>query len=130
MSLPKLHLMPRVQSDIDRCVEFVAQQPWGKPSDRELDIYQGFAVVRAYPKVYRAEAFRQDSNLWLRRYRMAQFVIIYAHMESSDPSLPDVVSIRAVRHVREKDVFAGVKEPPTAPASPDSVNAADAALGF
>src|SRR6187402_2189167 len=85
-------MMPRVTGDIDRCLDFVGRQPWGKPDAR------------------RPEVLRTDTRLWLRRYRVAQFVIIYAYLESRDPSLPDVVSIRAVRHMRVANVFAGVKE--------------------
>ena len=110
MPLPILHLMPRVTSDIDRCLGFVARQPWGKPKERRADIYGGIAVVCAYPKARRAEVLRPEPRIWLRRYRAAQFVIIYAYIESRDPSLPDVVSIRAVRHMRVANVFAGVKE--------------------
>lgn len=111
MSEPMLHCMPRVQKDIDRCLDFIATQPWGKPDDRESDIYRGIAVACAQPKMNKAEVLRRDTGIWLRRIRMAQFVIIYAYLEPRDPSIPGVVSIRAVRHFREKDVFAGVKEP-------------------
>ena len=110
MSLPILHMMPRVTGDIDRCLDFVGRQPWGKPDERELDIYRGIAAVCTYPDARRPEVLRTDTRLWLRRYRVAQFVIIYAYLESRDPSLPDVVSIRAVRHMRVANVFAGVKE--------------------
>ena len=110
MSLPILHMMPRVGGDIDRCLKFVGRQPWGKPDERELDIYGGIAAVCTHPDARRPEVFRTDTRLWLRRYRVAQFVIIYAYLESRDPSLPDVVSVRAVRHVRVANVFAGVKE--------------------
>jgi hypothetical protein len=33
--LPYLHVMPRVDRDIEECLDFVARQPWGKPSDRK-----------------------------------------------------------------------------------------------
>ena len=116
MSLPILHMMPRVTDDIDRCLDFVGRQPWGKPDERELDIYGGIAAVCADADARRPEVLRTDTRLWLRRRRVAQFVIIYAYLESRDPCLPDVVSIRAVRHIRENDVFAGAKEPPITPA--------------
>lgn len=114
MSDPILHWMPRVKQDIDRCLNFIARQPWGRPDDREADIYRGIAAACAHPKLNRAEVRRPDTGLWLRCCRAAQFVIVYAYIEARDQSLPSVVSIRAVRHVREKDVFAGVKEPSTA----------------
>jgi len=113
--LPKLHLMSRVGRDIDRCLDYVERQPWGKRDDREVDIYRGIAEVYAHPKRNRPEVYRPDSRIWLRRFRAAQFVIVYAFLQLEDPSLPDVVSIRAVRHVRVANVFHGVRESPTKP---------------
>jgi hypothetical protein len=112
MSGPILHWMPRVRQDIKQCTDFVARQPWGKPHDRELDIRGGIRRVCRYPEDSRPELRLAETGLWLRRYRAAQFVIVYAYIPSKDSSLPDVVTIRAVRHVRVADVFAGVKEPP------------------
>ena len=37
-------------------------------------------------------------------------MIVYAYLPSRESSLPDVVSIRAVRHMRVAHVFAGVNE--------------------
>ena len=115
MLLPKLHLMSRVARDIDRCLDFVERQPWGKRDAREVDIYRGIAEVYAHPKRNRPEVYRPDNRVWLRRFRAAQFVIVYAFLQFEDPSLPDVVSIRAVRHVRAANVFHGVRESPTKP---------------
>jgi hypothetical protein len=50
------------------------------------------------------------SGIWLRRCKAAQFVIVYTYLPPSDPNLPGVVSIRAVRHARSENVFSGVKE--------------------
>jgi len=33
------------QTGHDRCLGFIARQPWGKPDDRESDIYHGIAVA-------------------------------------------------------------------------------------
>jgi len=44
--MPQLHLMPRVSDDVEQCVEFIARQPWGKPAEREQDIYRGIAEAR------------------------------------------------------------------------------------
>jgi len=107
---PILHWMPRVRTDIKRCIDFVRRQPWGKPRDRKLDIRRGIAKVCTYPEDNRAELRLPESGLWLRRCRAAQFVIVYAYLASREPSLPDVVSIRAVRHVRVANVFDGVRE--------------------
>jgi hypothetical protein len=109
--LPYLHVMPRVNQDIQQCLGFVARQPWGKPDDRKLDIQHGIERVRACPEAGRAEYWRPDPGIWLRRCKAAQFVIVYTYLSPSDPGLPGVVSIRAVRHSRVEDVFLGVKEP-------------------
>ena len=111
---PYLHVTPRVDRDIDDCVAFVARQPWGNPNDRRLDIRRGIERALALPEANHAEVWRAPQGFWLRRCNAAQFVIVYAYLPSSDSSAPDVVSIRAVRHSRVKDVFSGVKEPTTA----------------
>jgi hypothetical protein len=108
---PYLHLMPRVRRDIKRCLDFVGRQPWGKPGDRELDIYRGIEKVRANPEANHRELRRPDTGIWLRRCYAAQFVIVYTYLPPTDPLQPGVVSIRAVRHSRVEDVFSGVKEP-------------------
>jgi plasmid stabilization system protein ParE len=103
--------MPRAERDIDQCLDFIARQPWGKPDDRELDIHRGIEKVCARPEANRIEHWKSDTGIGLRRCKAAQFVIVYAYLSSSDPSLPGVVSIRAVRHSRVENVFSGVKEP-------------------
>ena len=32
--LPYLHVMPRIDRDIEESLDFVARQPWGKQNDR------------------------------------------------------------------------------------------------
>jgi hypothetical protein len=108
---PMLHWMPRVERDFRRCLGFVGRQPWGKPDDREFDIYLGIETACAYPLANCAELRRLDTGIWLRRCNTAQFVVVYTYLPSRDPDLPGVVSIRAIRHRRVEDVFAGVKEP-------------------
>jgi hypothetical protein len=109
--LPYLHVMPRVDADIDRCLEFVARQPRGKPDDRRFDIGRGIANVLARPEGNRVVAWRPLTGLELRRCNVAQFAIIYAYLRPTEGFPRGVVSIRAVRHSRVKDVFAGVREP-------------------
>jgi hypothetical protein len=106
-----LHSMPRVRRDIRECLRFIGRQPWSKPDNRKLDIWRGIERVHACPEAGREEYWNADPGIWLRRYKAAQFVIVYAYLSSSDPSLPGVVSIRAVRHARSENVFSGVKEP-------------------
>lgn len=108
--LPFLHSMPRVDRDIRQCLAFVGRQPWGKPIDRELDIYRGIDRVHEWPEANRAELWRSAPGIWLRRCNVGQFVIIYTFLPPSAGFAHGVVSIRAVRHSRVKDVFSGVKE--------------------
>jgi hypothetical protein len=111
---PYLHVTPRIDRDIDDCLAFVARQPWGKPNDRRLDISRGITRVLALPEANRPEEWRPRQGFWLRRCNVAQFVIVYAYLPARDVSARGVVSIRAIRHSRVKDVFSGVKEPTTA----------------
>jgi hypothetical protein len=110
MPLPTLHWMPRAKLDIKKELNFIRRQPWGKPEDRELDIWRGVQNVLAHPEGARRERYLPRKKLWLRRGKAAQFVIVYALLPPKDPKSPGVVSIRAVRHRREADVFKGVKE--------------------
>jgi hypothetical protein len=112
--LPYLHVMPRVDRDIEECLAFVARQPWGKPRDRELDIHLGIEKALARPALNRVRVRRRSAGIELRRCKAAQFVIVYAYLQPTDRFPRGVVSIRAVRHSRVKDVFLGVREPTTA----------------
>ena len=109
--LPYLHLMPRVERDIDECLDFIARQPRGKPSDRESDICLGIGRVLLRPESNRVESWRPETGIELRRCKAAQFAIVYAYLRPTVSSTGGVVSIRAVRHSRVEDVFSGVKEP-------------------
>jgi hypothetical protein len=109
--LPYLHVMPRVNRDIEKCVDFVGRQPWGKPDDREADTYRGIERACVQPEASRVEVCNGQSGIGLRRRKAAQFVIVYTYLPSRDPNLPGVVSVRAVRYSRTKNVFSGVKEP-------------------
>jgi hypothetical protein len=109
--LPYLHVMPRVDKDIKQCLNFVARQPWGKPSDRELDICLGIEKALARPEANRVGSWRPETGIELRRCNAAQFVIVYAYLRPTVRFARGVVSIRAVRHSRVKDVFSGVREP-------------------
>src|SRR4051812_33242334 len=54
--------------------------------------------------------YQAESALWLRRLRVAQFVIIYAYIPATESGRPNIVSIRAVRHESVADVFDGVRD--------------------
>jgi hypothetical protein len=102
--LPYLHVMPRVDRDIEECLDFVARQPWGRPSDRELDIWLGIEKALIGPESSRVHSRRPETGIELRRCSAARFVIVYAYLPPTDRSPRGVVSIRAVRHSRVKDV--------------------------
>jgi hypothetical protein len=108
---PYLRWMPRIPSDVNRCLKFVAQQPWGKPNDRKSDITHGILKILSGPQMNRVGVRRPSTGVKLRRFGAAQFVIIYAYLLPTPEFPHGVVSIRAIRRSRVKDVFSGVKEP-------------------
>jgi hypothetical protein len=108
---PYLHWMPRIRSDINRCLKFVAQQPWGKPDDRKSDITHGILKIPSGPQLNLVCVRRPATGIELRRFGAAQFVIIYAYLGPTPKFPRGIVSVRAIRHSRVKDVFSGVKEP-------------------
>ena len=107
--LPYLHVMSRIDRDIKECIAFIARQLWGKPTDRRLDIWRGIERALALPEANRAEVWRSQQGFWLRRCNAAQFVIVYAYLPPREGSARGVVSIRAFRLSRVRDVFAGVR---------------------
>lgn len=110
-SLPRIRLTRRAISDISRCIRFIELHPWGKPEDRERDIYRAFQKIREAPQYFRIEARRRGSGVELRRYGVAQFMVIYAYFPPSDSYPHGLVSIRALRHRRERNILRGVREP-------------------
>jgi hypothetical protein len=109
--LPKLHFMPRVPHDVDELLEFIASKSWGIPHARLRDIKRGIDEVCDRPLRSKVHHVRSDGEVEFRRHDVRQFAIIYAYYEPGGTSPNGMVSIRAVRHRRVEDVFAGVKEP-------------------
>jgi len=95
--LPHLELMPRVDKDIKRCLDFVRRQPWGEPDDRQRDIYRGIMEVWREPRRSPVKAHAVPTGLELRRHGSAQFVIVYAYLSPNEGFPRGTVSIRAVR---------------------------------
>jgi hypothetical protein len=114
-AIPHLELMPRVEKDIEDCLDFVQRQPWGRPNDRGEDIYRGIQEVWRRPGRAPVRALVPLTRLELRRYGSAQFVIVYAYQPPNREFPLGFVSIRAVRHRRVGNVFSGVKEPDAVP---------------
>jgi len=110
--MPRLETMPRVRDDVKQCVKFIARQPWGKPKDRVEDIYRGIAEVWSAPRLNPVKLRRLRKGLEFRYRKTAQFVVIYAYLAPSRECPDGVVSIRAVRHRRIRNIFSGVREPP------------------
>jgi hypothetical protein len=108
--LPSVKFTPRAHRDIKQCTEFVRLQPWGKPQDRLQDIYTGIGKILFGPHRAPIRARRPSSGLDLRRCDAAQFVVVYAYIPPNRKFPLGGVSIRAVRHRRVKNIFAGVKE--------------------
>lgn len=108
--LPHLDLMPRVASDITRCLTFISQQSWGKPRDRELDIDRGIAKAWSNPMSAPVRYRVRSTGLELRRVQIAQFLIVYAYLPPNKSFPRGTVSIPAVRHRRVSSVFSGVRE--------------------
>jgi plasmid stabilization system protein ParE len=100
--------MSRVSHDIESCVDFVSQSPNGNPVKREQEIFAALDGVYQYPKANRVQPRRR---LDFRKRSVAQFVIVYVYFEPNDVTPKGIVSIRAVRHRRVRDMFKGVREP-------------------
>jgi len=123
-SLPHLDLLPRALEDIEDCLRFIGGFPRGRVDDRERDIVRGIGEVLSSPKRRRAEARRANSGVELRRHYVAQFAIVYAWFEPNAEFPNGVVSIRAVRHRRVRNVFLGVKDS----AAPDQLTSSGLVL--
>jgi hypothetical protein len=108
--LPELSFMPRVWIDLDACIGFVARQPWGDPEEREREIHSAFEQIRQAPLARPISGWVPGTSIGLRRYYVRQFVVVYAYFSPAETGLRGLVSIRAVRHHRERDVLLGVRE--------------------
>jgi hypothetical protein len=109
--LPFLHSTPRVDRDIRRCLALVGREPLSNPSNPESDISLGIARALAWPEANPAELWRSTPGIRLRRCIAGLFVILNTYALPCNGSPYGIVSIRAVRHSRVKDVFSGVEEP-------------------
>jgi hypothetical protein len=98
-----------------RCVAFIARHEWGRPIDRARDILQGVGEILRDPLINRVKSRRRKPGLEYRRHNAAQFAIIYVCVSPSALFPRGMISIRAIRHASERNVFWGVKEPPAEP---------------
>jgi len=108
--LAHLRMMVRVSRDIRRCARFLEETSGGKPTDFERDIATACERICELPESRPIEARRRHTGLELRRYNMRQFAIVYAYFRPTQTLPQGIVSIRAVKHWRVRNVFLGVRE--------------------
>jgi hypothetical protein len=65
--------------------------------------------IQDHPLIYPIASI-SPGGLELRRRSISQFVILYTYFEPKPDSPDGIVSIRAIRHAAEEDVFFGVSE--------------------
>jgi plasmid stabilization system protein ParE len=111
----ELQWMPRVLGDIERCRRFLRRQPSRRPLDRIREVANGIRAVQENPELNRVRIRHPTTLLEMRRHNVDQFVIIYAYFRPCESLPRGMVSIRAIRHAREEDVFWGVNDPAAAP---------------
>jgi hypothetical protein len=99
----------RAKRDLADCLRFIRRQPRGKPADRERDIRWEMACIADGPEHRRVEIVRA-SGVKLRRRSAAQFAIVYAYFKPTKSWPTGLVSIRAIRHRRVRNVFLGVRD--------------------
>ena len=109
-SLPPIHWMPRARKDLARCVQFVAAHPWGNPTKRTRELARGVSTIPSHPLLSPLYARRPGTGIELRRRNVAQFVVIYSYIAPTETRPRGRVSIRAIRHGNEEDVFHGVRQ--------------------
>ncbi len=107
---PPVRMTSRAKRDLADCLDFIARNPWGDTAAREQDIYFEMANIRRSPEHRRVEAHR-STGIELRGRSAAQFVIVYAYFKPGVRRPRGRISIRAIRHCRVRNVFAGVREP-------------------
>lgn len=107
---PQLRVMPRVPEDFERCMRFVSSYAYGRPLDRARDIFTGIRKIQRHPEANQVQCHRRSTGLKLRRKNAAQFVIIYVYLPPSALFPDGAVSVRAIRHASERNVFCGVRE--------------------
>jgi hypothetical protein len=110
MSLPKIAFEPRVHRDVRCLLAFIGRQPLGRPEDRRSEIKAAYERIRRTPFARPVYKWVSNAQIGLRCYYVGQFAILYAYLGEPEEYPKGKVSIRAVRHHRERNVFFGVKE--------------------
>lgn len=102
--------MPRAKEDLGALIDLIGRQPWGQPTARLQDIQACIQEILARPTVSKVYVRRRDTGIELRRRGIRQFAIVYAYFPPDAVSPHGLVSIRAIRHRRIRNVFTGVRE--------------------
>jgi hypothetical protein len=92
--------MPGVERDIGRCLDFACYQPQGNPGALKTDIQRAVAWICANPGANRPELKVPDALWWLRRYKAAHVLIVYAYLPPQRGRPQDVIILVAVRYMR------------------------------
>ena len=95
-----VYWMPAVERDIGRCLEFSGKQPHGDPRNLKTDIQRAVAWICANPGANRPELKVPDALWWLRRYKSAHVLVVYAYLPPTRGSPRDVIVLVAVRYMR------------------------------
>ena len=107
---PEIAYQPRVRRDVRNLLDFIDRQPWGKPRDRRKEIDAAYERIRRAPFARPVCKWVRNGKIGLRCYYAGQFAVIYAYLGSPEAYPHRLVSIRAARHHRERDVLCGVTE--------------------
>ena len=108
--LPKAAFTPDADSDLKRLMAFIAKQPWGKPADRRREIHSAVRAIKRAPLARPVCKRLKDTNIELRRYFAGQFAIVYSYFDPTAELPAGLVSIRGIRHHRERDTLFRVRE--------------------
>jgi hypothetical protein len=107
---PKLSRMPRVRQDMRRCRQFLRRKESGRATKRIAELMEGIRRLRVNPRLYPVRKVDAETGIEYRRHNVAQFVVIYSYFGPS-PSRPHgEVSIRAITHASEGDIWFEVRE--------------------
>ena len=113
-----LQWMPRVYGDIKRCRQFLRRKAAGRAIDRIHEVICSVRGLRENPCMNPVRKTDPRNGLQFRRHNVDQFVVIYVYFRPSAEAPNGLISIRAIRHAREEDVFWGVKVSGAAGAEP------------
>lgn len=109
-SLPKVALTPRARKDIRNLLSYIGRQKRGKLLDRKAELNAAFEMIQRAPTSRPVRRWATATHLGLRCRYTRSFAVIYALLNNVGIGDDSIVSIRAVRHCRARDVFFGVRE--------------------